>query len=259
MDGLNHRCTGRSVTPRLMVVAGAVAFLITAGSSAVFATPLGANLIVNPGAELGTGAADWTTTVAPTGWRTTSNFSAVQYAAPGVPDSLHPADSTAIGGGNNYFAGGPNDTSATASQDVPFADLATSVDRGMISFILSGYLGGYDGQADNMRIALTFLNAANAVLSTVNIGPIDGSRLVSQLLPFTTDRTGTIVPIGARSATITLTAARLAGDYNDGYADNLSLQLQEIPTSEVPEPTSVALLGLGLVGMAGRFAKRRHR
>jgi hypothetical protein len=49
---------------------------------------------------------------------------------------------------------------------------------------------------------------------------------------------------------ILLTATRLEGAYNDGYADNLSLVFQEGSTP-VPEPNSISLLGFGLLGVAG--------
>ena len=72
--------------------------------------------------------------VAPVGWTATSNFSAVQYAA-GRNNRPAPTDSSKlIGGGNNFFAGGPDNELATASQNISFADLASSVDAGMITF-----------------------------------------------------------------------------------------------------------------------------
>jgi hypothetical protein len=206
------------------------------------------NLIVNPGADLSAGAPNFSATAVPAGWVTTSNFSAVQYAAGGASD-LNTADSVAIGGGVNYFAGGPNTALSTASQNIAFDDLAASVDAGILSFVFSGYLGGFDTQGDNMSVRATFLNASSATLLTATLGPVsDTDRAnLSQLLFRTT---GAAVPVGARSVDILLTATRLEGAYNDGYADNLSLVFQEGSTP-VPEPNSISLLGFGLLGVAG--------
>ena len=91
------------------------------------------------------------------------------------------------------------------------------------------------------------------------------------------------MPVDARSVDILLTSTRIAGSYNDGYADNLSFSLQtaiptttevppttevptttvipttnETPTTEnIPEPTLLTLLGAGLV-MAGRRLRSRR-
>ena len=202
-------------TGRLAGKAAAVAFLIAFGASNAFATSLGVNLIVNPGAELSSGAADFDTTVVPVGWVTTSNFSAVQDAAGGATD-LNVADSAAIAGGSNYFAGGVNNDVSTASQTIAFADLASSADAGLLSFVLSGYLGGFTTQADSIQLAASFLDAANTVLSTSTIGPVSNvdRNNESQLLLRTTGLTA--VPLGARSLNLVLTSTRAEGSYNDG-------------------------------------------
>src|ERR1700730_13334860 len=110
-------------------------------SSRVSAPALNTNLIVNPGAEASAGAASFPTTSPPSGWTTTSNMTAVQYAIGGASD-LNNRASTAINGGNNYFAGGPNNSSSSASQTINLAGLATSIDAGRLQGVLSGYLGG---------------------------------------------------------------------------------------------------------------------
>jgi hypothetical protein len=221
------------------------------------ATPLFSNLIFNPGAEANVGAANFTTTVAPAGWSTSSNFSAVQYAV-GGPNDLNAADSAALGGGANYFAGGPNNGLATASQTLIIADLAASIDAGALTALFEALIGGWFTQNDNMVIQAIFRDAASVALLTMTLGPVDVTdrNLETTLLPRSASAP---VPVGTRSVDILMTSTRTTTtSYNDGYADNLSFQLQEQQTS-VPEPRTLALVALGILVLAalGPRATRR--
>lgn len=183
---------------------------------------LNVNLLVNPDAEGSAGATDFETVAAPSGWTTTASFSAVTYAAGGSED-LNTEDSTIINGGNNYFAGGPNDALATAVQRINFGNLASQVDSDSLQASLSGFLGGYFFQNDNMVVTATFYNSSRTALSSFSIGPIlRADRAdISQLL----FRNALLdVPVGARSVDVVLTATRNEGIYNDGYADNLNFK-----------------------------------
>src|SRR4051794_29176144 len=62
------------------------------------------NLVQNPGAETGTGAADESTKNPPPLWGASGSFTAVKYGAPLFPTA---GLSASIGGGTNFFAGGP--------------------------------------------------------------------------------------------------------------------------------------------------------
>lgn len=215
------------------------------------ATVLGSNLIVNPGAEADVGVGNFSSFVAPSGWTTTSTFTAIQYAAGGNAD-LNTASSTALGGGENYFAGGPGNASSTASQTIVVGDLASQIDAGIVSARLAGQLGGRNVQTDNLSVTAFFLSSTNAQLGSLLIGPITNVQRnnLSTLLPV--DANGAL-PVGTRSIEILMTATRdPLGSYNDGYADNLSLTL-----TAVPEADSLAFVAAGLL-MAG-FAGWRQR
>ena len=146
----------RSAAPRAIGIALAAVLATALGASSASATPLGINLIVNPGAESSVGVADFGNAIAaPAGWLTTSNFTAVKYTAPGEA-VLDTSDAALIGGGSNYFSGGPNNALSSATQRISFDDLAADVDAGKVSFLLSGYLGGWAVQGDSMTVKATF-------------------------------------------------------------------------------------------------------
>lgn len=242
--------------PRLarLAMAASVAFGSVLFATAASATPLLTNIIVNGDAETGPSAADFGSTVAPTGWTTTSNFTAVQYAAGGSGD-LNLADSAAVGGGNSYFAGGFSNGLATASQTIDLSDLAASIDAGQITAAFSALIGGFASQRDNMLVEALFLDALNGTLLTLSLGPVTpGDRgSESELLSYVTN---SLLPSGVRSVEILMTSTRVDGSYNDGYADNLSLVLRGGQSNPVPAPSTLLLGGLGLAALG---ASRRRR
>src|SRR3954447_15559821 len=95
----------REATVRGMVAActSAAAALAAAGAAGA-AVPSG-NLVQNPGAEAAEGASDASTVKAPPQWGTTPSLTAVKYGTPLFPST---EVSSSIGGGANFFAGGPN-------------------------------------------------------------------------------------------------------------------------------------------------------
>jgi hypothetical protein len=241
---------------------GAVAWIVPAAVAALLAstmpgsaTPLGSNILTNGNAEAGVGSASGNDIEAIPGWTTTSNFTVVQYGAPAFPD---PTISTAIGGGINFFAGGPSTALSTAAQTINIGDLASTIDAGSLSANLSAYLGGFDGQDDNITLTATFLNGASSVLGAVTIGPVTETDRagVTTLLP----RSGSAaIPVNTRSISIELVATRLQGSYDDGYADNLSLVLSGSAPVPVPEAASIWLLAAGLTGIAIASGHRRRK
>jgi hypothetical protein len=231
----------------------AISFACT--SAVTLATTLNTNIIVNGDAEASAGAANFSTTAAPTGWTTTSNFTAVQYEA-SSPNSMNNADSAAVGGGLNYFAGGPSNATSSASQTIDISDLAATIDAGGLNYSFSGLVGGFSTQSDNIVLVIEFLNALSNSIGNAFTGgnlPRGGE---SSLLP--TSVSGAVAS-GTRSVLIRMDAVRTGGSYNDGYADNLSLVLSGdiAPPPGVPVPAPLSLLGIGLLGWWGATRKSR--
>ncbi len=221
-----------------LLLAGTTAHVSAVGGGG---TPLYTNLIANPDAEASAGAADFGSVAAPVGWTTSSNFTAVPY---GIGSNLHlnMLDSAAIGGGLNYFAGGPDTALATAFQSINFSDLAAAVDAGSLAVQLTALLGGYLNEADNMSLTATFRDASDASLGAFSLGPVTPAQRVGMSqLRYRFGRA--VVPVGARTADIVLTATRVEGSYNDGYADNLSFQLAPAQSTATFAGTSTAIPG----------------
>lgn len=205
----------------VMVLPAAIAGL-PAGASAATAAPT--NIILNPGAETGTGSADGSTVPVPH-WtvKKGSTFTAVKYGATGgFPTVKSPGPKTR---GKNFFAGG-SDGKANAQSGTQTDSLKafSGVIAAGAAYTLSGYLGGFSTQTDNVTVTVTWENSSGAALGTATIGPVTpGQRKgVTGMLSQTV--TGS-VPAGAATALVTIKCVRKVGGYNDGYADNLSLTI----------------------------------
>jgi hypothetical protein len=231
-----------------VAVLGSALLALDASPSSAAPASLGKNLIINGDAEAGSGSASGNDVEPIPGWLTSSNFTVVQYGAPAFPDS---AVSAAIGGGANFFAGGPdNSFSSATTQAVDVSALASGIDAGADTITLSGDLGGFDGQDDDMTVTALFLNAAHVSLGTLVIGPVtepDRDGVTTLLFRSISGA----VPEGTRSIVIQMDATRFEGSYNDGYADNLSLVMGGGPPA-IPEPSTIALLLTGLTGLGAR-------
>jgi hypothetical protein len=199
------------------LLAALAAGLLLAGPAAAD-IPAG-NLVANPGAEAAAGATDADTQLPLPGWTVESSFTAVAYGAPEFPTT---DDAARLGGGANFFAGGPGGEVAVASQTIDVSRAAAEIDAGGVSATLSALVGGYDGQDDAAEVSATPLNAAGLGLAPATALPAvtQADRGgVTSLLP----RTAAVaVPAGTRSIRIAIAATRTAGSYNDGYADNVS-------------------------------------
>ncbi len=203
---------------RLVAGVAAAALLVSAPADAV--VPAG-NLVVNPGAEAGAGSPDASQQLPLPGWTVESTFTAVQYGAPGF---LTAADSTALGGGVNFFAGGPGGALGAATQVVDLAGAATEIDAGQVTATLSALLGGYATQTDYAALGATFLNAGGATLGAIRLVAVSpGDR--NSVTALVARSSSAPVPAGTRQISVRIDAVREEGSYNDGYIDNVSLVL----------------------------------
>lgn len=174
------------------------------------------NLIANPGAEAGVGA-DYDSVVKVPDWKPTGTFTAMQYAygggdlsatTPGPPKR-----------GKNYFYGGPGGAVSTGTQTVGLPPGAVAAGT---TFVLAGWLGGYDGQGDYAQLSAEFETAAGIRLALVTVGPVTAAQRHGVTGLFYRG-VGEKVPLGTRRIFIKLMMVRQAGSDNDGLADNLSL------------------------------------
>ena len=222
--------------------------LVCATSLPAWAVPFSTNLIVNGDAESGAASAGGFDVISPIpGWAPIGNFTVVAYGAPGGFPLL--SDPGPASRGSNFFAGGPSNALSSASQSIDVSSSQSAIDAGAVSFSLEGFLGGFDGQGDNAVLTATFLDGTSFSLGTAFIGPVSNVDRGSLTGLLFRSMNGTL-PIGTRNIDLDLTMTRLAGSYNDGYADNLSLILSGPSTNPVPEPGTVLLLGSGLAGLA---------
>ena len=136
------------------------------------------NLIVNGNADAGPGSPSSEGGVVPVpGWATSSSFTAVEYELEaGVPDSFPtPDDSIPAEHGSNLFVGGPSNDYSDATQIIAMAAAAKLVDSGLVTYSLSGWLGGFTGQEDNAVLSVSFRRANGQEVGSAVIGPVTAS------------------------------------------------------------------------------------
>jgi len=212
----------RSTLPFVARVAAAVLIAQATGAGFAWAQPTSGNLITNGDAEGGAGAPGSSQIASPPGWMVTGQFTAVQYGASGgFPDHTSPGPDDR---GHNFFAGG-NAPLSTATQTVSLAAYRGEIAGGKATFVLDGWLGGYEDQADSAKVTVVFKNQAGAKLSVATIGPVTPAQRETKTGLFHQSASGP-VPAGATTATVTIVITRVTGNYNDGSVDDLSLTLK---------------------------------
>lgn len=200
------------------VMTAALASAVAAGA----ASDTAKNLLVNGNAEQGEAKDGYDVVAEIPGWVRKGKFTVVRYGAPnGFPDAGLGAK---LGGGANFFAGGPENPNSAISQDVNVAPNKALIDTGKAKATLSGYIGGYAGQDDSLIATALFLSAAGKKLGTIRIGPV-GAAARKAITGMQKQKAIGPVPARTRVIRVVLAATRSGGAYNDGYADNLSLTI----------------------------------
>jgi len=199
---------------------------------------LGENLLTNGDAESGSGSVGGYDVIPAKGWSSAANATVVQYGASGFPTNSSPGPAIR---GLNFFAGGPSNNVSSFTQTILLDDVAVDVSTGQVAFELSGFLGGYDAQADNTVVTAEFLGDDDGLIASAAIGPVSNDQRgnISGMLYRAIQGE---VPAGTLAIRVTVVFTRSNGVYNDGYADNLSLVLreQEAP-SIITQPESRAI------------------
>ncbi|MEA2684455.1 MAG: eukaryotic-like serine/threonine-protein kinase [Chloroflexota bacterium] len=198
-------------------LAGAAAVAYVVISNAVF----GHNLVTNGNAEQGSGATTSAAVVRPNGWTTTGNFTVVKYGADVFPSASDPGPPDR---GDYFFAGG-NGPTASASQTLDVSGGGGAIDSGGKKYTLSAWLGGYGGQNDNATVEATFLSANGQAIGTpARIGPVTdivrGGKTALKLAQTTGE-----IPKGTRKVLLKVLLVRTEGNYNDGYADDITFSI----------------------------------
>jgi hypothetical protein len=222
------------VTRRLLALALAAPLLLAGSANA--ALPSG-NLVQNGDAEAGPGATNETDAPPPPNWQILPNFTAVVYGTGQFPSASIGAS---IGGGRNFFAGGPPSGAdgSIGVQQIDVEAAAPEIDAGGVNATLTADLGGFAAQGDSASVLAAF---------GTEMGEFRGGAALPAVPP---EERGNVTgfvrriacaPIepGARTAFVQVITQRIEGEYNDGYADNISLTLSTDacpPTPGAPLP-----------------------
>ncbi len=229
-------------------LAAAVAAVGCAGFAMdVDAAPLDTNLVVNGGFENvdgGTTGAYGAVLILDWSHSGSGAFAYTHDGSLGAGDYANGGSYTGpayTGGGSFYFTGG----SANAAQglanaltqtiDVSTGDTGAAIAAGTAFVNLSAIFSGYSVQDDHGLVTVEQLDSGGGVLASTTITPggnVQAWTSLSDSAAVNTNTTAIRVSVYASAA--------FAGGSSDGYVDNVDVQI-----SNVPEPGSLALLGLG--------------
>ena len=199
------------------------------------------NLIVNGGAEIGTGSLDGLAVTSVPGWTVTGLFNEVQYDASdgqgvgGWPTFSSPGSADR---GQNYFAGGGGGVS-TATQYVNLQRAASQIDGGNVKFNLGAWIGGTGSLTEDATVTATFLNPVGSALGTATLDPVTPAQR-NDTTGFLPENAFGTIPRGTTRVEVVMTvngnhlANRNAA--GQGYVDNLSFTISSDAVGPPPPP-----------------------
>ncbi|WNF31082.1 phosphoesterase [Streptomyces sp. C11-1] len=183
------------------------------------------NLVVNGDAESGPGgSAEPVGSV--NGWRIAQGAPAlIDYSfGGGYPG---PSDPGPAQRGSRFFSGGNSPRTALV-QDIDLPQTGATgraaVDAGRVRYAVRGWLGGYAGQEDGVRLSVEFRDVRGTPVALSVLGPVTAGDRKGRTALLQCEAASTVPP-GARSARVLLVFTRSGGTSNDGYADAISLTL----------------------------------
>lgn len=199
-------------------------FLISANPS--YALSFGDNLITNGNAEDGKGSPNGKV-VKVKKWKVSGSFTTIQYGSDNYLTRTSPGPGPRPKArGKNFFAGGPTSAVSSARKTINVTSIGKNIDASGVLFKLSGFFGGFTFHNDNAVLSAEFINAAKKSISQVSIGSVLAADRGSVSGLLFRNLNG-VIPPGTRKIRLVLTMVRAEGNYNDGYADNLSLVLKK--------------------------------
>jgi hypothetical protein len=154
------------------------------------------------------------------------------------------------GAGGYLFAGGIN----AFSYSYQFTDVhaaAAQIDTGTLRYAASGWFGGVWSDDDSATMQVSFEGEDREPTAVVALGGFDAAARGHQTKLIRDSATG-FVPVGTRYLVTIVSMTRANGNYNDGYADELSLVL--------PEPSAIvtAMTAFGALALLPRSRRRTN-
>ena len=187
------------------------------------AASYGVNLIDNPGAEAGMASQTGNPVTVP-GWTNIGGATVVPYGSPGgFPSVSDPGPPDRFTNPNRtFFAGGNQGDSSSLIQTIDVPGNAADIDSGKVTADIEAWLGGYAAEKDSAVFTVSFFDASGFTkLDEISVSSpvhnVTGLFHQAGIIP---------VPAKTRSIHFLLVFTRFSGNFDDGYADSLSVVLR---------------------------------